>query len=256
MEVECLLETICKSYEVILNDNFVSLYVHGSLATNSFNWNKSDIDFIVVVKNEISLDNKKKLIKVLLDLDQEAPSKGFEMSVVLEEVCHNFIYPTPFCLHYSKQYKENYINDLENTCNFLNGVDKDLGVHFKMIKTIGRCIKGKRTEEVFGEIPDKFYLDSVMNDIQNSEKEIIDNPISVSLNLVRTLAYLKENKFLSKKEAGIWGCENMKEHSSFIQAIYDCYCGDEEYHVNDVIEVNEFAKNMLDNINEIMEERK
>ena len=42
----------------ILKDNYVGVYFHGSLRLGSFNPNKSDLDFIIVVKNKLSSEIK------------------------------------------------------------------------------------------------------------------------------------------------------------------------------------------------------
>ena len=61
-----ILEQIKTSYQEILKDNLTGIYVHGSIAFGCFNWEKSDIDFLVVVKHAPSLQEKKALIRVLL----------------------------------------------------------------------------------------------------------------------------------------------------------------------------------------------
>lgn len=41
------------------------------------------------------------MIRYLLEMKPLIPRKGLEMSVVLEEDVRNFLYPTPFELHFS-----------------------------------------------------------------------------------------------------------------------------------------------------------
>ena len=113
MKISEILSNIENSYKEILGDNLTGIYVHGSLAFGCFRWEKSDIDFLVVVKNSPSLTEKTAMMKVLLELDPYCPAKGLEMSVVLEDVCKNFTYPTPYELHFSNAYKEKCRRDPE-----------------------------------------------------------------------------------------------------------------------------------------------
>ena len=48
MDTKIILDGLCGRCREILKDNFVGMYVHGSLAMDGFNPDKSDIDFIIV----------------------------------------------------------------------------------------------------------------------------------------------------------------------------------------------------------------
>lgn len=56
MTYQELLDKIAEGYRGILKDNLVGIYVHGSIAMKCFHWDKSDIDFIAVVRESLSLD--------------------------------------------------------------------------------------------------------------------------------------------------------------------------------------------------------
>lgn len=206
-----LLEIIKNEYIKILNDNLIGIYIHGSLAFKCFNWEKSDIDFLVIIKNDIQLNEKEQLIKILLDNDKNSPKKGFEMSVILEKNCINFIYPTPYILHYSNSYKEEFKNNLSFLCEKLNGNDFDLASHFTILKKFGFCIFGKNINEVFGDVNEEYYLKSILFDIENADKEIFENPVYFILNLCRVYAFIREKLILSKENGGLWGLKNLPE---------------------------------------------
>ena len=61
-----------------------------------FHPEKSDIDLIVVVSENLSDDQKGLLMQNIVLLNKEAPAKGLEISVVKKEFCKPFVYPTPF----------------------------------------------------------------------------------------------------------------------------------------------------------------
>jgi len=76
-----LLNAIVKRYTDILRDNLIGIYLHGSLAMGCFT-ERSDIDFLVVVKDPLDNPTKRALADELLQF-QGLPEKGIEMSVIL-----------------------------------------------------------------------------------------------------------------------------------------------------------------------------
>lgn len=211
MECKEVLNKIANKYYGILGNKLVGIYVHGSIAFGCFNHNKSDIDFIVVVNNTPTIEEKEALIETLLHLSEEAPKKGYEMSVVLSKFCKDFIYPTPFELHYSNFYLQRCKDNLREYCISMKGIDKDLAAHFTVIKKIGYTIVGKEITEVFGDISNEYYLDSIKGDIENAADDISDNGTYIILNLCRVLAYKNDGLILSKEQGGLWGKENLPE---------------------------------------------
>ena len=71
--------------KIILKEKLTGIYLHGSLAMDCFNPEKSDIDLIVVISNDISDSQKMLLMKEIVNLNQKAPAKGLEISVVKKE---------------------------------------------------------------------------------------------------------------------------------------------------------------------------
>jgi streptomycin 3"-adenylyltransferase len=211
MKGKATLYKISNEYQSILGNNLVGIYLHGSLAFGCFNPNKSDIDFLVVVNNAPTVEEKEKLIETLLHLSKEAPAKGYEMSVVLSEVCKNFVYPTPFELHYSIANLQRCKDNLKEYCTSMKGTDKDLAAHFTVIKKVGYNIFGERIEDVFGEVSKANYLDSIRSDVENATDDIVGNPIYFILNLCRVLAYKNDGLVLSKEQGGLWGIEKLPE---------------------------------------------
>lgn len=248
MHCNGVLNKVAHEYKRILENNLVGIYVHGSLAFGCFNPNKSDIDFIVVVNNSPTLEEKEALIKVLISLSCEAPAKGFEMSVVLSRYCTNFLYPTPFELHYSIMHLKGFQDNLSGYCKLMTGTDKDLAAHFTVIKSIGYPIIGKEIPEVFGNIPRMDYLDSIQSDIENATDNILDNPVYIILNLCRVLAYKNKGLILSKEQGGLWGIESLpKEYISLISKALRNYTSEADEPFDEEVSLS-FCSYMLKNI--------
>ena len=93
MDIYELMKQVNEWVKEILQDNYVGVYFHGSLRLGSFNPNKSDLDFIIVVKEKINSETKQFIWDKMLENEQLFPKKGFEFSVVLEDNCRNIKHP-------------------------------------------------------------------------------------------------------------------------------------------------------------------
>ena len=208
----------------ILKDRLMGVYLHGSAVMGCYQPKKSDLDFLVVVNTVLADAEKRRFMDRLLELDHECPGKGIEMSIVTKDVCNPFVYPTPFILHYSRMHTEWYRRDPEDYIRKMNGTDKDLAAHITVIRNRGICLYGLPIHAVFGDVPERDYLDSILGDVSDAENEITDNPMYLILNLTRVLGYLREKKILSKKEGGIWGLKNLPErYHPLIRSALDEY---------------------------------
>lgn len=248
MDYKTVLNSIKESYQNIIKDNLVGIYVHGSIALGCFNWDKSDIDFIVVVKEKLSQDIKLQIMESTSKLNEIAPPKGIEMSIVLQEYCNNFQYPTPFELHFSNMHIDWYKNDPEDYCNKMNGTDPDLAAHFVIIKKAGIVLCGSFIDEVFGDVPKEYYIESIKLDIEDAKTSIMDNPMYVILNLTRVFAYIRYELVLSKEQGGKWALKHadIKYHDIIKRALI-CYQSRKQMSVERA-EAEEYCDYMLNQI--------
>lgn len=207
MEYDNIINEIVHYYKAVLGDNLVGIYLHGSYTMGGFNPDVSDIDFMVVVYDDIKDDDKKKLIKKLLDLDDISPVKGFEMSVMRldDTICPKK--PTKFLLHYSNFHKEVYQNDCNYICS--GDDDPDLLAHITVIKARGECRYGKSIDEVFGDVPSSYYIDAIMYDLNDARKGMQSQLDYYVLNICRSLYYFREGVIASKYEGGKWAMKNL-----------------------------------------------
>src|SRR4051794_1050631 len=116
-------------------ENLVGIYVHGSLAMESFNPVSSDVDLLVVVRDRLSVEEKGAVGQQLLRLSEQAPPSGLEMSILTLASLSNFQYPTPYELHFSNDNKDRFA---EGTIDFSSDLtDPDLAAHFVITKARG-----------------------------------------------------------------------------------------------------------------------
>ncbi len=205
-----LLEEFTNRSREILGETLTGIYLHGSAAMGCFS-ERSDIDLLIVVKEELSFGVKKRYMDMVIEIDERAPRKGLELSVVKESSCKPFIYPTPYELHFSRSHLDWYESDPDGYIESMKGTDKDLAAHCMIINKRGRALYGKDIGDVFGEVRGEYYLDSILYDISGVKEEIAGNPVSCILNLCRVLAYAEGGNIYSKAEGGEWGIRNVPE---------------------------------------------
>lgn len=208
-----LLERVGSEYRRILGQKLTGIYLHGSMAFGCFTWATGDIDFLVAVEEPLTQAEKEALVRVLLDFTPEAPPKGFEMSVVLRTVCKPFRYPTPFELHFSNAHQSRAAADLTAYCRDMHGDDPDLAAHITVLRRKGETLCGLPVDAVFGEVPRHCYVDSIIGDVRSAPEDIGDNPVYVTLNLCRVLAFLQDGLVLSKRQGGEWGLQHLPEET-------------------------------------------
>lgn len=225
MFYEELIHGFAEKAQIILEGKLTGVYLHGSMAMDCFNPNKSDIDLIVVIDKDISVLQKLMLMNEIVYVNQYASPKGIEISVVKREYCKPFVYPTPFELHFSPVHLEMYRRSPDDYVKDMNGTDKDLAAHFTVINNCGKVICGEVISTVFGKVPEEYYLDSVYYDLKNAPSDILTDPVYVILNLCRTLAYVNDNKFCSKAEGGRYAAEKLESPTDIdiITEALDCY---------------------------------
>ena len=217
-------ESIVKYSKEILQDNLVGLYLHGSAAMGCFNEKESDIDILVVIDHDMSDQEKRRYMDMIVALNASAPKKGIEMSIIRKSVCKPFLYPTPFELHFSIVHLAWYQNDPQDYILKMKGTDKDLAAHITITYHRGICLYGKNIRSVFEEVGKDAYFDSIWYDIAQAEEDILDAPVYITLNLCRVLAYKQESLILSKQEGGEWGLTHVPKHyRHLIQAALDAY---------------------------------
>lgn len=240
-----VLETFINISKNVLQDNLVGVYLHGSAAMNCFNPNRSDIDLIVVVEKSLPDKTKKLFLDKLIPLYKKAPKKGIECSIIRKDVCHPFKYPTPYELHFSKEYLNWYASSSDDYIEKMQGTDKDLAAHINIINHYGKTLYGKEKELVFGSVGEDYYFDSLLYDISDSLNGITDNSTYYILNLCRVLAFKKEKLVLSKANGGKWGTKNLpSKYHSLISSALNEYENDQHYLLHEKT-AKDFASYML-----------
>ncbi len=192
--LQTILDCFVSHSKRILGETLVGIYLHGSAVMGCYNPQKSDIDLLVVIREAISTECKRDFMDMVVALNEDAPEKGIEMSIIKESDCNPFVYPTPYELHFSVAHLNWYRANPQDYVEHMNGTDPDLAAHVTITLHRGKTLYGREIPSVFGPVSREAYL---------------DNPVYIILNLCRVLAYQAENLILSKQEGGQWALDRV-----------------------------------------------
>jgi streptomycin 3"-adenylyltransferase len=225
---QCLTQ-LKETYQQILGENLRGLYLHGSIAMGCFNPESSDVDVLVVVQSPLSLKTRQALGRTHVQLAAQCPNP-LEVSVILQTVLDNFTHPTPFEFHYSEDFLETFKDgsiDLTTPRK-----DPDLTAHMVIAKQHGIALIGRPALDVFPDVPDDDYLDSIVQDatwcIQNmmngADAGDCQVPKYAVLNLCRVLAFIQDRQVTSKRTGAEWALANLPDtYHLVIQTALDDY---------------------------------
>jgi len=213
-----------------LGEKLTGIYVHGSAAMGGFTFRQSDLDYLAIISSPLTPEERQKLSKSFLEIyGKEAPANGVEMSIVIEKFAgKDFRYPTPYEFHMGTKEQVKFYGLPQKT----EMTDPDLAAHFTITKNRGICVYGKPIDDVFVDIPKRYYLDSIAKDSEESFNNIQEKtgtekcvvPKYAVLNFCRVLAFVSKGLIVSKTEGAEWAFENLpKDYHSIITAALQEY---------------------------------
>jgi predicted nucleotidyltransferase len=211
-----------------LDTNLHGIYLHGSLALDSFNPEVSDLDIIVLLKESIDIDLRFELVKVFLEFSQN-PSP-IEISLITMDAICPWKHPTPFQLHSSEYWRKTYEEQVEmENKNFWAETpeDSDLACHITLINQKGICIYGTPILQAFPQVPEQDFRSSILSEVEYAASVLNRLPVYGILTLSRVLSYLKTGDILSKGQAGEWILPFIpKEIRCIVVQAVETYLGD------------------------------
>jgi predicted nucleotidyltransferase len=244
-------EDVVGGFECILGSNLLGIYLHGSLAMDCFNPDRSDIDLLVVTHKGMDVAAKRQVAELLLR-HSNAP-RPIEISFVHRAQLHPWQYPTPFDFHYSEDWREQTTDALaDGSWNLWNNAerrDADLAAHLTITLARGIPLCGPAPRDVFPPVPPADYLDAIWGDIAESPRWIGDQPVYGVLNLCRVYAYVRDGLVCSKDEGATWALNATPvEQRVLIAQALRAYRGEQDEATIDRKQVTAFARDMLKTI--------
>ncbi|KRL11366.1 adenylyl transferase [Schleiferilactobacillus perolens DSM 12744] len=205
-----LLKSLGEGCNQLLGNNLVGVYLHGSYVLGGYNPAISDLDYIIVVMRGLTFREKADLMHFTTEkLLPLAPAKGLEFHVLLLAHTRRFQHPVPFNFHFSEYHRAEYFRDPVAYIEGMQGRDPDLAAHLMVIHQCGQVLTGQPIKDVFAPVPRHAYWESIMNDVADAPREILQTPTYITLNLCRVLAFQKGGRILSKEAGGEWGEDHL-----------------------------------------------
>ncbi len=126
--------------------------------------------------------------------------------------------------------------------------DADLASQITVAYYRGITLYGQPLAESYPPIESRYYLASILHDIECASEDIVDNPMYITLNLCRVLYFIKEGEISSKREGGEWGVDHLpSKYRNLVQNYLNEYIGSESQTV-DRSQLSGFADEMLETI--------
>ncbi|NGP44786.1 DUF4111 domain-containing protein [Bacillaceae bacterium SIJ1] len=223
-----------------LGQSLVGLYVHGSLAMNGFNENRSDVDVLIAASKAMTSLVRTSLTPELNTLADHVPAAGgLELSVVVIKDLVPFSHPAPFDYHYSTTTgKAHVVNS--------GGYDPDLTAHFLVTRDRGIRWFGAPIHEVIPEVHFSDAMKAILYDVEDAHDNIHTDPVYYVLNLCRALQFSKNKTVASKKEGGEWALLHLPPtYASIIKACLKGYESSQHHVPVPGLQLQQFASWIL-----------
>jgi predicted nucleotidyltransferase len=227
--IQLRVEGLVDDLRTSLGDNLVGIYLHGSLATGSFNPRWSDIDLLCVTRKPLDAGAKRPVLEAFLR--HSRPPRGFEAMFVAEPRLRAWEYPTPFDFYFSEKLRSSFEADLRsgewNTPDGQGGMSPFLASHVLVMRPRGVRLSGEHIDAVFPPIPEEDYVTSILLDFESKKARIPATTISGVLNACRCYSYLLEHRLDNKEEAAVWALRILpKKDRRIVRTVLGVYRGD------------------------------
>lgn len=219
-----------KGCQSIIEGELVGVYLHGSLAMDTFNPRHSDVDLLVVTREPLSVSNQYLIAAELLFIISPHPSP-IEVTYLNKDQLANWQYPTPFDFHFSETWRDQYAKDLKSgewkNWGQSEKQAPDLAAHIAIVNHFGEVLFGEDIRSVFPNVPEEDFYASILDDYRDIRQHLHRNPVYSVLNMCRVLQSLEEHSIGSKLAGGIWGRANFPvEHHTLIEEAITHYKAD------------------------------
>lgn len=215
------IQNVIDIFKEELIGSLAGIYAHGSLCLESFLEEKSDIDILVVSDRKLPPEDRLDIARKLMDIQfKPAP---LELSVIYTGHLKPWHHPVPCQFHISEYHHATYLDLIKN--NELNHwlltdefPDPDNACHVTLTRQSGICLYGKPVLELFPEVPEKDFWDSITNDLEDYDFNAYGQHYFTSniLILCRIWSYKEERRILSKYEAGLWAINRVPQSVRYI----------------------------------------
>jgi len=211
LEVNRLLQNLLVNVQMILGNQFIGLYLYGSLASGGFNPETSDIDFLVVTSDELSDER----IDALKNMHTSLAFSGLKWAAKLEGAY--------IPKHAIRRFDP---LDLERPCInegefYLGGQGSDWIIQRHILREYGVTINGPNPKTLIDPVSSEEIQQAILTILQTWWAPMLKNPARLQrsdyqayaiLSMCRALHTLKTGELTSKLEAARWAQDTLDQH--------------------------------------------
>jgi hypothetical protein len=213
---------LLENVKEILQDEFLGLYLYGSLSSGDFHPEASDIDFLVVTRNPISENITLKLER----MHNKLWSSGLHWASKLEG---SYIPQTPLRRYQPSAEVYPTINEARF---YVAPHGSDWIIQRHIIREYGKALDGPDPKSLIDPVPPEEIKRAVLGILHEWWFPMLDNPAWLRdhnshyhsyaiLTMCRVLHALEHGTIVSKPLAAKWAQENFKEWDQVIAQALD-----------------------------------
>lgn len=217
--IEDYIVTVRQGIYDILQDELIGIYIHGSYAQGTFKWERSDIDMIVLINNNLTVKQKEELLTLFITLKDKGPKKEIEISFLnlykLSKESHPYSYEFHYSPYWYKHFEENKWQVTTNK----EKTDPDLASHIMNLSVQGIVVYGPEIKDVFPVITEQEFIDSLIFD----ESDAPLNNVDTIMNLCRSYYYHEKGELISKVEGLNWMLNKKSKFNKLLKTVRVLY---------------------------------
>jgi hypothetical protein len=208
--VNALLDKLLSGVRTILGENFVGLYLYGSLASGDFDVERSDVDFVVITVKEIS----DKAVLALEQMHHELTNSGLKLAAKLEG---SYIPQADIRRHTSSEAQYPTINEGQF---YLGGLGSDWVIQRHILREQAVIVAGVSPQTLIDPVPPEDLQQSLFDLLNEWWLPMLENPTRLQsgeyqayaiLTMCRVLYTLQNGTIASKPISARWAQENLGE---------------------------------------------
>jgi Domain of unknown function (DUF4111)/Nucleotidyltransferase domain len=191
--------------DVAAADDLVGVYLHGSAVLGDWTAPASDVDVLVVARDEVTSRAIERLAAVLSgDRAQrcDCPGTGLEASVVEAGAALNPVAPWPFVVHVTTTLRDRQPHDRKVVWGMPGRGDADLILHYAVAREYGCAAYGPAPRAVIGEISERIVVRQLVEELRSAVEHA--GAAYAILNACRALRYRHDGELCSKTDGANW----------------------------------------------------
>jgi predicted nucleotidyltransferase len=212
-DINDLLSTLVSKVSTILSDNLVGIYVYGSLVEGDFNYERSDIDLLVAVKEDITDEQFVSLDKMHSDMVDQYPAWDDRI-----EIAYVSLYNLK---HFKTSLGKIAVISPGEPFN-IKDAGKDWLINYYLIQGKSIILYGPSPQTIIEPISKDEFITSVKEQALEWKNRVVETKSSVGyqhyavLTMCRAFYTLTFGKQPSKLMAGTWMFEKSEKWRDLI----------------------------------------